>query len=134
MRHVTVMLFDDFTRMKLLKILILVAIVGISLVLPWTEFGELGIHFMAPVLLGVLVPCFFRNVRIRVHVAVLCGLFIPIAFTRICWEAAILQDGFLSLNRERNLIAMSVAIQFLFAAAAFVTTWFVLQRRNHVVS
>lgn len=108
------------------------AIAGVALILPWSGHGTLGIQLLAPALLSVSVAWLFTDLSLRVRAALLGGLVLAIASIRICWEAIVLDGGDWSFDGERSLVAMSVAIQFFFAAIAFVSTWFVLQRRHHV--
>ena len=117
--------------MKRFRIIILAAIAGLALALPWSEFGALGIQLVAPALLGVFVTWLFSERTILARSVLLLSLVGEVALARICLQAVVLDGGDWSLDGERSLVAVSVAIQLFFAAIAFIGTWFALQRRHH---
>jgi hypothetical protein len=117
--------------MNRFRVIILAATAGLALVLPWSEFGALGIQLVAPALLGVLVTWLFADRSILARSVLLLSLVLGVALARICWQAIVRDGGDWSFDGERSLVAMTVVFQLFFAAIAFVGTWFALQRRHH---
>jgi len=116
--------------MKRYRVLILAVIAGLALALPFSELGALGIHLVAPMLLGVFVTWLFGDVSVLARAVLLVGVTGGVALTRICWQAVVLEGNW-RFDGEWGLEAMSVVFQLFFATGAFIATWFVLSRRRH---
>jgi hypothetical protein len=116
--------------MKRFRVIIMAATAGIALALPWSEPGALGIQILAPILLGIFTTWFYAEWSVRARAILLLSVVGGVALSRICWEAVVLDGGDWSFDGERTLVAVSVVIQFVFAAVAFIGTWFALQRRQ----
>jgi hypothetical protein len=117
--------------MKGFRVIILAAIAGLALLLPWSEFGALGIQLVAPALLGILVAGMFADRSVLARSVLLLSLVLGVALARICWEAIVQDGGDWSFDGERSLVAMTVVFQLFFAAIAFIGTWLVLQKRHN---
>lgn len=117
--------------MKRFRVIILAVTAGLALVLPWSEFGALGIQFIAPACLGIFVAWLFADRSILARSVLLLSMVGVVALARICWEAVVLDGGDWSFDGERRMVVMTIAFQLFFASVAFVGTWFALQRRHH---
>ena len=115
--------------MRTSRILIVALVAVMALILPFSETGTIGIHLIAPAALGAIVAQLFSERSILVRTLILYLWVIGVAVVRISWDAMVLNNGDWRFDGEIDLVLMSVVIQSIVAALAFVGGCIVLRTK-----